>query len=573
MSHDSGKRFECENCVKVFTDPSNLQRHIRSQHVGARAHACPDCGKTFATSSGLKQHKHIHSTVKPFICEVCHKSYTQFSNLCRHKRMHADCRTQIKCKDCGQMFSTTSSLNKHRRFCEGKNHYNPGGLFAPGLPLTPSSLMDKSKASPNLNHAGLGFGEYFPSRPHPGALPFSPAPPAFPALAPGFPSIFPPSLYPRPPLLPPTPLLKSPINHTQEAKLPSPLGHSPLPLMSAISNSSHPLPVEERFNSTPLGNSYLEKLKARTSDLSDASDFEDVNTTTGTDLETTTGTGSDLESDAESEQDKMKEKSKAGESKPDFGSGSVPTSSANNMSDLPIFYSQHTLLPSARGSAAPDDGGRERFHQGHRFDCREILWARIYGYAREKNGDSSLSFHVSLPVPSQLLPLGLPFHGANPQPQFAGQSRTKVAPGPAQNRRALLGVALRPYHQAEREQSGQVLPARHAGEEQPLDLTISSRIRASHNGSRDSRKNHVYGERKLVASDGIPKMTEAQMLPQPSLHYAKPSPFFMDPIYRVEKRKVADSVGALKEKYLRPSPLLYHPQHLLPSSEQDIEGM
>jgi ecotropic virus integration site 1 protein len=54
----------------VFTDPSNLQRHIRSQHVGARAHACPDCGKTFATSSGLKQHKHIHSTVKPFICEL-----------------------------------------------------------------------------------------------------------------------------------------------------------------------------------------------------------------------------------------------------------------------------------------------------------------------------------------------------------------------------------------------------------------------------------------------------------------------------------------------------------------------
>uniref|UniRef100_A0A8C1AUK3 Uncharacterized protein n=1 Tax=Cyprinus carpio TaxID=7962 RepID=A0A8C1AUK3_CYPCA len=69
MSHDSGKRFECENCDKVFTDPSNLQRHIRSQHVGARAHTCPECGKTFATSSGLKQHKHIHSSVKPFICK------------------------------------------------------------------------------------------------------------------------------------------------------------------------------------------------------------------------------------------------------------------------------------------------------------------------------------------------------------------------------------------------------------------------------------------------------------------------------------------------------------------------
>lgn len=71
QSRALGSRWGCDTrvCPQVFTDPSNLQRHIRSQHVGARAHACPDCGKTFATSSGLKQHKHIHSTVKPFICE------------------------------------------------------------------------------------------------------------------------------------------------------------------------------------------------------------------------------------------------------------------------------------------------------------------------------------------------------------------------------------------------------------------------------------------------------------------------------------------------------------------------
>lgn len=67
--HPQGLGLSDSICPQVFTDPSNLQRHIRSQHVGARAHACPDCGKTFATSSGLKQHKHIHSTVKPFICE------------------------------------------------------------------------------------------------------------------------------------------------------------------------------------------------------------------------------------------------------------------------------------------------------------------------------------------------------------------------------------------------------------------------------------------------------------------------------------------------------------------------
>ncbi|KAM6434545.1 histone-lysine N-methyltransferase PRDM16 isoform 1-T1 [Liasis olivaceus] len=561
MSHDSGKRFECENCVKVFTDPSNLQRHIRSQHVGARAHACPDCGKTFATSSGLKQHKHIHSTVKPFICEVCHKSYTQFSNLCRHKRMHADCRTQIKCKDCGQMFSTTSSLNKHRRFCEGKNHYNPGGLFAPGLPLTPSSVMDKSKTSPNINHAGLGFSDYFPSRPHPGGLPFSPAPPAFPTLAPGFPGIFPPSLYPRPPLLPPTPLLKTPVNHTQEAKLPSPLGHSPLPLMSAVSNSSHSVPGEERFNSTNLGNSYLEKLKARTSDLSDASDFEDVNTTTGTDLETTTGTGSDLESDAESDRDKMKEKNKPGENKPDFGSSSVPTSSANNMGDLPVFYSQHSFFPPPEDQLLPMVGATNDSIKAIASIAEKYFGPGFMGMQEKKMG--TLPYHSMFPF--QFLPNFS--HSVYP---FTDRSLNhsllvKAEPKSPRDLHKIGGACSEsPFDLTTKPKEvkpAQALPPRPTGEEQPLDLSISSRIRASHNGSRDPRKNHIYGERKLVASDGVPKMSQAQMLPQPSLHYAKPSPFFMDPIYsRVEKRKVADSVGALKEKYLRPSPLLFHPQ-------------
>nr|XP_032824001.1 MDS1 and EVI1 complex locus protein EVI1-A-like [Petromyzon marinus] len=175
MSHDNGKRFECENCDKVFTDPSNLQRHIRSQHVGARAHTCTDCGKTFATSSGLKQHRHIHSTIKPFSCDVCQKSYTQFSNLCRHKRMHADCRTQIRCKDCGQLFATASSLNKHRRFCEGKGHFaasaaaaaaaaalafgGAGSMYPLGPP--PGSVPDKGSLVPfSLANHGHHHGHH-----------------------------------------------------------------------------------------------------------------------------------------------------------------------------------------------------------------------------------------------------------------------------------------------------------------------------------------------------------------------------------------------------------------------------
>ncbi|KAL5280783.1 MECOM family protein [Megaselia abdita] len=142
LTHGEIKKYPCENCSKVFCDPSNLQRHIRAHHVGARSHACPECGKTFGTSSGLKQHTHIHSSIKPFQCEVCLKAYTQFSNLCRHKRMHADCRVQIKCTKCGQNFSTVTSLSKHKRFCDSTT-----GLQVPqSINNTPSGGQHKGQA-------------------------------------------------------------------------------------------------------------------------------------------------------------------------------------------------------------------------------------------------------------------------------------------------------------------------------------------------------------------------------------------------------------------------------------------
>ena len=36
----------------------------------SRVNACPTCCKTFASSSGLKQHMHIHGSVKPYKCDV-----------------------------------------------------------------------------------------------------------------------------------------------------------------------------------------------------------------------------------------------------------------------------------------------------------------------------------------------------------------------------------------------------------------------------------------------------------------------------------------------------------------------
>lgn len=472
--------------------------------------------------------------------EVCHKSYTQFSNLCRHKRMHADCRTQIRCKDCGQMFSTTSSLNKHRRFCEGKNHYTPGGIFAPGLPLTPSPMMDKTKPSPSLNHASLGFNEYFPSRPHPGSLPFSTAPPAFPALTPGFPGIFPPSLYPRPPLLPPTPLLKSPLNHTQDAKLPSPLGNPALPLVSAISNSSQGTTAaagpEEKFESR-LEDSCVEKLKTRSSDMSDGSDFEDVNTTTGTDLDTTTGTGSDLDSDVDSDPDKDKGKGKSAEGQPEFGGGLAPPGAPNSVAEVPVFYSQHSFFPPPDEQLLTATGAAGDSIKAIASIAEKYFGPGFMGMQEKKLG--SLPYHSAFPF--QFLP-NFP-HSLYPFTDRALAHNLLVKAEPKSPRDALkVGgpSAECPFDLTTKPKDVKpILPmpkgpsAPASSEEQPLDLSIGSRARASQNGGgREPRKNHVYGERKLGVGEGLPQVCPARMPQQPPLHYAKPSPFFMDPIYR-----------------------------------------
>ncbi|XP_062832817.1 histone-lysine N-methyltransferase MECOM isoform X10 [Anolis carolinensis] len=92
-------------------------------------------------------------------------------------------------------------------------------------------------------------------------------------------------------------------------------------------------------------------------------------------------------------------------------------------------------------------------------------------------------------------------------------------------------------------------------QDQPLDLSMGSRSRASGTKQTEPRKNHIFGGKKGELNPESRKSSDI------SLQHARPTPFFMDPIYRVEKRKLSDPLEALKEKYLRPSPgFLFHPQ-------------
>ncbi|XP_033487477.1 MDS1 and EVI1 complex locus protein EVI1 isoform X7 [Epinephelus lanceolatus] len=571
MSHDSGKHYECENCSKqVFTDPSNLQRHIRSQHVGARAHACSDCGKTFATSSGLKQHKHIHSSVKPFmckslrpyLCEVCHKSYTQFSNLCRHKRMHADCRTQIKCKDCGQMFSTTSSLNKHRRFCEGKNHFTAGGLFAQGMPLPGAPGLDKSALA--MGHSSAGLADYFGASRHHGGLTF-PAAPAFPF---SFPGLFSSGLYHRPPLIPAT----SPVRQPGHAPLVGPgaeLSKSPLlPPSPGLQESRELLKALRKDGGVPgnqmpgselhaQSSSSSTKQRNKQSDQSESSDLDDVSTPSGSDLESTSG--SELESDMDSERERgaARENGKGPKRKASEGGPQSPSLTGSSAAKdfpgpslIPSSLDEHTAVTGAVNDSIKAIASIAEKYFGS---------TGLAGLQDKKVG--------SLPYPSMF---PLPFFPAFSPPVYPFPDRDLRPPGlkgepqsPADDCKKAQGKSSSesPFDlttKRKEEKSATFAPSKPAashslGQDQPLDLSLGTRGRGG-NPREDEAKNSLgHEEEKAVVE--IPKADT-------SLQHARPTPFFMDPIYsRVEKRRMSDPFETLKDKYMRPAPgFLFHPQ-------------
>ncbi|XP_029570792.1 histone-lysine N-methyltransferase MECOM isoform X1 [Salmo trutta] len=593
MSHDSGKHYECENCTKVqsctcskqvFTDPSNLQRHIRSQHVGARAHACPDCGKTFATSSGLKQHKHIHSSIKPFICkslrpficEVCHKSYTQFSNLCRHKRMHADCRTQIKCKDCGQMFSTTSSLNKHRRFCEGKNHFTAGGLFAhaqgmslPGVP----GAMDKA-AMGGMGHSSASLADYFGNRHHSG-LTF-PTAPGFPF---SFPGLFSSGLYHRPPLIPATSPVRRPLGpgteHIKSPLLsPSPGAQEARELLKTLRKEASP--GSEQPQGTEQRQSHGSSSKQRhgggkMSSQSESSDLDDVSTPSGSDLDTTSG--SELESDMESEGQRERaprENGKGPKRKAGRGPQSPTTLISNHTKEFqgspalfPPSLDEHTAV-----SGAVNDSIKAIASIAERY----FGSTGLAGLQDKKVG--ALPYPSMFPLPffptfsppvypfpeRELRPPGLKGEPQSPpdEPSKKRQSRTSESPFDLTTKRKQEEKVLAPF--APVSKSKPEASSRSTNQDQPLDLSMGgTRNRSSSHAPRgeESKKIHVFGEDK--AGMELPKADT-------SLQHARPTPLFMDPIYsRVEKRKMNDPFEALKDKYMRPAPsFLFHPQFRMP---------
>lgn len=410
--------------------------------------------------------------------------------------------------------------------------------------------------------------------------------------------------------MPANPLIKTPLGSSQEVKLPrSPLDAPPLSLVSSTnSNGGNSLSQgeeKEKENKLDLSSSGETQQNSKIADISDGSDLEDINTTSGTDLDTTTGTasgdGSDLESDGESERERSgKRRKPSGAISSQDGNQSENRNSALisavsssglaglNRSFLSSASSQHSFFPPPDEQALPPTTTNANAATTDSIKAIASIAEKYFGpgliglHQEKKMGplpyNSMFPFQFLPNFHNSLYHFGADRGALNPNMFFKAEPKSphehlhKIvsgAPGtPVRTAESPFDLTTKPketklslstppnasqHNNSTGSSSG---PSALSGsEEQPLDLSIGGRSRGGHNGvaaEPQNRKNHLYGVGKgghlkddnlagfpqplsqSLHQSAISQHQQPQAPPHqpPPLHYAKPSAFFMDPIYR-----------------------------------------
>lgn len=264
-----------------------------------------------------------------------------------------------------------------------------------------------------------------------------------------------------------------------------------------------------------------ERPHEKLSDQSESSDLDDVSTPSGSDLETTSG--SDLESDIESEKEKFKENGKMFKDKV---SSLQSLASINNKKE----HSNHSIFsPSLEEQTAVSGAVNDSIKAIASIAEKYFGSTGLVGLQDKKVG--------ALPYPSMF---PLPFFPAFSQSMYPFPDRDlrplplKVEPqSPSELKKIPKGSSESPFDlTTKRKEEKPVAPIPSkpaappaASQDQPLDLSMGSRSRASSTKQAEPRKNHVFGEKK--GGD-----LEQRKTSEASLQHARPTPFFMDPIYR-----------------------------------------
>ena len=95
---------KCDICNKLFSNKSNLRKHIKSVHEKMKF-KCEICDKKLSRKDELQRHKlSVHSKNIEFKCIVCERKFSRKDNLLAHKNVCC------KCKHCHEQFLSPSEF-------------------------------------------------------------------------------------------------------------------------------------------------------------------------------------------------------------------------------------------------------------------------------------------------------------------------------------------------------------------------------------------------------------------------------------------------------------------------------
>ncbi|XP_053406960.1 zinc finger protein 2-like isoform X2 [Mercenaria mercenaria] len=138
-SFDSGQKLEdhnkkyhqvgliCDECGTHCSSKQVLQNHKVLKHNadGKNRHACPypECEKVFVKRTLLEDHINSHLKIKSHSCDKCDKKFISRYDKGKHSQICGMPSRKKICLECGQTFSSYSSLNIHSAAVHQKKCY------------------------------------------------------------------------------------------------------------------------------------------------------------------------------------------------------------------------------------------------------------------------------------------------------------------------------------------------------------------------------------------------------------------------------------------------------------------